>query len=443
MNKPLSITGEWYLPGEEARKYSGTLNYLPGEKLNLVMHGTFELFRRKGSYVPVIYGLTQKGPVTLINTFYTNENWSNNIALSNYLPTFAYIGLHFESPESFKFKDILIQYHGLYSYLGLSGRKFKNLNNKTNWSLEYNGPEAISFKIDEILNGNIIYEGLINSEGNVSNFEEKVWVKLEYQSDIDFSQFSNTLNILRALFSFLSNNICYPTNILLNYTSQSDHVKLYYSNIFIGKHYDINERELVNFKSIRPNISEIIKNWFHSYSKFDAAINIRTHSFYLANSFSDERFFDAVRAIESFHRHSRINTIFELAEYNKLIDSVKKGTNLEDKYQEWFNNRFAFGNEPPLKMRLVQLFQEIPPSIASLITDDFEWFARMVKNTRNYYTHKDNSLKAKTFTQSQQVKATRNIEALLSYFILKEIGIPDDSILSNINNSLEVVVKST
>jgi len=443
LNSALSISGEWYLPGEDDKKYSGTLDYLPGEKLKLVIHGTFELFRRKGSYVPVIYGVTQKGPVTLINTFYTSEKWSNNIALSNYLPTFAYVGLHFHGPESFKFKDVLIQYHGLYSYLGLSGRKFKNLDNNTNWSLDYNVPQPISFEIDEVFTGQIIYEGLINSEQNVSSLEEKVYLKLEYQNEIDFNQFSDTLHNFRSFFSFLSNNICYPINILLNYTSQSSHVKLYYSNIFIGKHYGSNEQELVSFERIRPIISEIIKKWFFNFSRFNAAINIRTHSFYLANSFSDERFFDSVRAIESFHRCSRNNTIFELSEYNRLIVSVKKEISLDVKYHEWFNNRLAFGNEPPLKMRLVELLQEIPPSIVSLITDDIDWFARMVKNTRNYYTHKDDSLRTKTFTQSQQVKATRNIETLLSYFILKEIGVPEDSILTNIKDSLEVVEKST
>ena len=444
MNKPIIISGQWYLPGEPNKTLSGTLEYIPGENISLVIHGTFELFRRKGSYVPIIHGNTQKGPITLVNTFYTRESWSNSIAFSNYRPTFAYIGIHFTATEDLRLRNSLINFHGLYTYLGLSGRKFSNLNNNNNninWTLNYVAPEPIPFNIENNLSGHIFFEGLVNTEEHSAKFEENVWIKLNFNNEIGFVEYSQTLNCLRALFTFLSNKICYPDVILLNYSSSSDNIKLYYSNIFLGKQYGKNEQEIVSFENIKNNISGLFSKWFSYYTRINSAINIRTHSFYLDNSFSDERFFDSVRALESFHRTLRNNSLFEVNEYNRLVDSVKKSVNLETKYQIWFNNRFSFGNEPPLKHRLLGLLNEIPNSISSLITDDIEWFAKIIRNTRNYYTHKSENLQKQVFNQSQQVKATKSIELLLSYFILKEIGIDEEAIEINLKNSLEKVEK--
>lgn len=410
--------------------------------MKLTIHGSFELALKKDGFVPIIHGLTQKGPITLADTFYTRESWSNSVAFSNYLPTYAYLGIHFSTTSPIVFKEILIQFHGLYNYIGTTGKKFNNLTNTTEWSMAYRAPEPIFFTINDQLSGKIVYEGLVNSEDNKSEFEERVWVGLSYQNNIDFESLSKDLNCLRSFFSFLSNRIIYPTNILLNYNSPGDHVKLFYSNIFMEKSYTHNYRELVKFADILGFFSNYVKSWFEKFSVLSPPINIRTHSFYLDQSYTDERFFNTVRALESFHRSSRENFLFPKEEYSALISDIKQNNPLDDKYKEWFNNIFNFGNELPLKMRLLSLFDELPKSIAESLSDDTTWLASMIKNTRNNYAHRSEDRSNKALTKIQQVKSTVSLEALLSFFILKEVGIADEILLPNLVESLEKISKS-
>jgi hypothetical protein len=109
------------------------------------------------------------------------------------------------------------------------------------------------------------------------------------------------------------------------------------------------------------------------------------------------------------------------------IKSIIDSTPIEHK--DWLEQKLAFSNEPALKNRLDDLIHDdIDYWIFFNGKDEGEKFATDVKNTRNYYTHYDESLSKKAFKGEELEFACSHLQLMVEYYLLKEIGLSHESL---------------
>jgi len=78
-------------------------------------------------------------------------------------------------------------------------------------------------------------------------------------------------------------------------------------------------------------------------------------------------------------------------EHAKRLEEIIKAA--PSQHKEWLKNKLAYSNEPSLRKRLKEIFNEIRDVIPKEIFPDEEYFIGKVVDTRNYLTHYDKRLK--------------------------------------------------
>jgi hypothetical protein len=138
------------------------------------------------------------------------------------------------------------------------------------------------------------------------------------------------------------------------------------------------------------------------------------------------------RVLESFHRLRRKNERVNPDDYKEFLKKIKE-VELDSRFKRLLNDRLNYGNEPTFKTRLEELFGELPESIMLLI-DEGKKLAKVVKDTRNYYTHYGDELRDKIPSKSELVSITDNLESMISFILLKEMGVDKEILATNFSN---------
>ena len=180
-----------------------------------------------------------------------------------------------------------------------------------------------------------------------------------------------------------------------------------------------------------------LQNWFEKGEKLKPVIDLYVDVFYQRASY-ERHFLIIVQALEAYHRLTRKNEILPKDEHKLKISSILNSVPLEHK--EWLQARLNFSNEPSLHERLEDLFEPIKDienpnyPMADFLFEfgnkDRTAIIRNIKNTRNYNTHFDESLKKKTVKGNELIYLTSMLIAMLEYYLMKELGLNEKIILN-------------
>ena len=122
-------------------------------------------------------------------------------------------------------------------------------------------------------------------------------------------------------------------------------------------------------------------------------------------------------------------------EHVKRLEEIFKA--VPSQHEEWLKNKLAYGNEPPLRKRLKEIFEEMRVVIPKEIFPDEEYLIGKVVDTRNYLTHYDKKLKKIAAQGEELYDLTKKLERLLKMCILKELGFAHDKIKTVIHRDIK------
>ena len=437
MQDSFEYPGYWWTTNNKDNRIYGTLKYSESSGISLSLIGSFadkleDIFGDTYDNLKIIHGFITDGKnVTLLDSFRT-KNSLGGLPTSIYSSDMVVIGKHYNSKEDIITNELDVNYKYLNEWIGIPIFKGDNqLQSTKQFILTYSIPENHPVKIN---NTNLSLKFKINT-----NSKKSTSISLKQIATINFSnedgiQLDECMNLIHSFGNFLT--LCTgknapPTSITLK-ENDCDNIKIIYNLIDNISELEMNNYHYFLFKyvDIKDNFEKYIKTWFLKKEILSPIIYyfIDAHR---EEVFSEMSFLKLVQALEAFSRRIRNNFKVEQNEHNKIVNRILENI-LEPIDKEWLQSILRYSNEPTLKTRLKDLFNETN-FILEINSSKRKKYIYKVLETRNYYTHFDKS-KENIILNIEEMLASKEIFVImLRIVLLKELGFPNQFIKDNID----------
>jgi len=169
---------------------------------------------------------------------------------------------------------------------------------------------------------------------------------------------------------------------------------------------------------IGTRFEEILRNWEGFHQKHERSMVLLFALSLGLDLYLDSKFLFAVQALELFHRKEWPDGVLPEDEQKARVKSLTDLVD-DDELRKWLTGKLAFSNEFTLKERLEQIIgyagSEIRPALR-------EKFSKVAKDTRNYLTHYNESLKSKAAHDEDMWVLANECASLLEFCMLRALG---------------------
>ncbi|PSL23716.1 ApeA N-terminal domain 1-containing protein [Chitinophaga ginsengisoli] len=445
MRDNFSHKGIWYIPANSEEEIYGTLYFDVDSGARLELHGNFSsnLSKQNGDYFDIIVGKLSSGKGVTLYKCWENSSSTNNAgyATSVWGISIVIIGdAIFETLEELRFSSAEMACHNLNEWIGTTGINIER--NDGGYDIRYSLPDKISFDIDNNVNAHFGFsvKNLNPSRFSVSLNQLVSFVIEPLQGDMHFDDLLKYLITFQDFLTLCSYETSYPIRIHL----QNNVIKWTFNGKEYPTHFDVHYaisakslsqrprtiREfLVNYKDVEGNFDRVLKNWYACSKDIEPVINLLMETFYRVDRFDENRFLNVAQALETFHRRKRKNDVIPDDEHRNRLKEIMSV--IPSGHEDFARGRLCFhSNEPTLHTRLADLVEEFNIETFAKILPDRLAFVKDVKNSRNYYTHYDESTKSKALKKKDLFGLTEKMKLLLIAAVLKEVGFSLDLIES-------------
>lgn len=451
MSELIKYKGRWWLPNDNHNSIPGILNY------NLMDGASLELFGilpyENPRKIEIIHGCTSHGTkITLYSCFQTKRSVTPTIDL-NHSTIYANVifdGIHFESLEGIKFSEISFHCSNLDEWTWTNGFDIDDSENNV-VKIEYKLPPPIKVNVNEdyelVLNP-ITSRPEICLVQNEAIIRQKIYVKIINRN---LQSFEEHFKKIRHIRNFLSLGVGKAVGIIEIfgtvevYNNENGEIvnfsKIRIYNSILQEYYHkkivFPPNMLFNFRMIEKDFDKYLNNWENKKELLDEVFNLYFSTIYNPKMYYEQVFLNFMHAIESYHRKSTSNAKIEDSEHKIRIKSILES--VDEEYRPWLKEKLCFSNEPTLVARLREIINNEIPFISSII-DSNDDFIKKIRDTRNYLTHFDKSLKNKSATGIELIEINSKLKIIIEYYFLIEIGfeasIANDLIVSNNPNPI-------
>ena len=438
MSENIEYIGYWYLPDKKQDELYGKLT-INNNKIDLEVYGgLFDGVKDSINMkeLDVINGFTICGKsITLLNNISLGFKMNMpGTMINKYRSKFMIIGNEYTSIDECILSSISCSYTNLSEWIGISG--FNLEYEKNNICINYSCPDEIAYELDHYtlkINYRLKKTGSLLDEINM-----KQYINIVFEGLLDYN-LDSALKIIYDFSRFLT--LCIgqkisPYNIKAKDKNGKD-VEIKINGVEEISDKKINNNEmLIPFNFIKDNFKDCLTNWNDKKEKLSPVIDyvVDSHSkvFHIPLSF-----IKLVQATETFSRRMRNNCKIDEDEHNSKIEYIISKID-NDEYKEWLIDRLRYSNEPSLSMRLKEIFKEVD-FIISLNSGERKKIVKKIVDTRNYYTHFDESKKDLIMTTEELIYISKYILVILKVLIMKELGLDEASIEGQLKGLNEII----
>ena len=323
--------------------FDGFLTFSPELGAKLKIFGSFKE-HHNDSTKKLIIGQTNEGDLTLLNSYHRKTSTGNSIVTETYEPSIIFEGICALEETQLSFCSTIFRAHNLFQWFDLSGLKITNEGgNSKSYSIDYKSNENIDFYFGEVDSGYISFDAPLTTNGINNRIElfEQSYVTFEYSKPTNYFKILTDISKFISFLTLVTFEQSFPLNIILldeTETSKRKEGKVFESVKCIYKHTKYNEKHkirkswyhLLSYNDISKSFPEIIMNCFNVYHEMDSVITLLTNFFRNKYLFSEERFMECIRAIESFHRINYENRKLPKNKYKELVSQVITNSNLKN-----------------------------------------------------------------------------------------------------------------
>lgn len=449
MVEKISYKGDWQVPKSE-HWFSGTLTFDPDNGAELETVGSFQsMFDR--TLIPLIWGRTSDGWVTLIETRRSHGQASNDtrMEVSVYKSAFIFAGKNFESTAT-TFDAVKVSFFNLLEWLDPKG--IEEDRNYPSYKLIYTRPDPIEFRCHATCQGCIDFSlggKYINEQLDVRLYQNSV-VHFRYDTPRHYTDILSDIFVFVRLITFCTYEQSYPMTIEFTRGDITDEfvdgrlkktilkpIQCFYQNAFYKSTYKQRKwhQHLIPFQALAGKFPSVVEKWFLQSVQNPQSIELFLRFLIDQYSFSVERFMDIAKAIEIFHRlhyTGGVRPKEEFKEWRKRFFSPS----LSSEETDWLKEKLAYANEPSLRQRVQVLVQDYAFAYFDERVGDRDEFCRQVVNSRNYYTHFGEQVADRALKGKDLFDLTENLKLLLIAGLLRNLDVS----ISAIDESVRRVV---
>lgn len=180
---------------------------------------------------------------------------------------------------------------------------------------------------------------------------------------------------------------------------------------------------LFSMADTEGRFTDMLTNWLSKAEILAPVYSTYFGPLYNDRLFNEFRFLSLIQALETYHRRTINNFSLSSEEFKKRTTAVLAGT--PEEYKKWIKQKLAFANEPSLHDRLKDILGVLGPLPMKFIPNQ-DAFCQRVRDTRNYYTHYGEKLKAKAATRDELWWITQRLVMLADLCLLRELGFSHD-----------------
>jgi hypothetical protein len=444
LDENVEYVGEWWLPEKPNQRFSGKLIVSSENRGNLYLHAfqlkTLDLPERK---TDLILGCTLNGKkITLYQCYLKNKKSHYGEASTEeyeFFSVFIFIGVHFTKVEDITFKKINVQYLNLKIWADISGFKIPPYWKKNRISIKFALPKSIDIATDGVFQISVSFSAspltLTHPQTEVA-IEQNTWISFTPSTSQKLEEYMNMMQVMQNFLTLAMSEPTYP--VVLEGQSESEKVDLegtiIYPEIkifFLQPIYKSPELESLSRYNMLFTLKEIlsrkkvVKNWFKKRELLQPACDAYFSTLYQRGMYLNNKLLNLTQALESYHRRVMKNIELPKKEHEKRIKKILE--NAPSVYTDWLDGKLKYSNEPTLRKRLKDIWNQCPPNISGKLGTKNTFIDKTV-NTRNYWTHLDDDNKSKAATGIELSYLTLKLRILIVVCFLKEMGFTPDEI---------------
>jgi hypothetical protein len=466
----IKLRGKWYLPENPDHKVDGVLTGSEVDGYQLTLCGSVNPKESVGSHlvgespetVPLIHGDTFAGLVTLCDVFSAGmkvmHGGAGTLHEFRYCPAMFLKGVHVEAGTGqICFSKISSKLSVLCDWI--DARVFSDnwlemlKEDRSRLDIKFKFPNDILVYENDLYSINLKFvfaaPGRRIGQNDVRIDWEPYFVIESKGEELPLrgTDGPNYSTIIAALNQFLvvaTFGACYPFGIV-GYSAQFEEVptgdseKTHKTQIEVHREYHCtpakheSQKILFPWKSVADKPSVYFGNWFEIFPMLRGPIALFIDSISRKNSYTPERFFNLVLALEGLHRFKFPEMSVVTETHTDRITGIVDAVPPPDK--KWLSQKLEYSHEPSLRRRLKDL--------AMQFRDVFEWLVGAEGNARQ---KKEWSLKVTgAIADSRNALAhslpepgkdpgiryyhlTGIAELLMAMHLMKEIGFDDEAI---------------
>ena len=457
-------TGYWWIPSFPDNQIPGSIKISEQNEITLELLGTLprndeqlhsELLDKK-TY-EIILGFTREGKrITIFqaNCCHSSGNYPG-INSEIYNINYFLIGVHYRKPEEMKFFKLGVRYSHLSIWTYLGGPTFlESFNNRVSEDKDLFNSDLPELRATTTKGEVKICVG-INREAQNFNLEvtkkktSSIIIKPLTELSID-EYYDDYLYPLQNFLTLATNQKNLVTELIVfshhgekfnhsYYDSSEEPIKIKVIARFIYEKEEGNKISpylIFSLRDIENEFSLYIQKWLNITDEIQHICDIYFGLKYTESiDFMESYFLSIAQAVESYHR-LKINTLKTSSQDHKdkleeIYDAVP------EKHRDWLKEKLAFSHEPTLKDRLDELITIHKGIIQPFLCDanNINNFTKRIKNTRNYYTHYDQSLDGKYAKGSELFRLAQVLSFLLLSCLLSELGCTSERCVELVSKS--------
>lgn len=442
LTKTYSRSGYFWLPSLDAAKVPGILTITDGGDIELEVVGLLgdvqSALMGDGKLGRIVGHIEKDGLVTLDGCFYRKRAVAfGSIAKSLVRASTAFIGVGYEQDEETTFNKFHFSVEGLDEWVGITGIKLTYGIDMRSVNIAYEPLEEITFDLEGDLRLRISFGWTLPGP---SLTEAKVTHRTYFQI---LSDQARPLRDFQSYAHKLTNLVCFASDetvSLQDVSVTSDDIsreggngkfypapiKVFYQSLPFAKNKPRIDSHSMLFKfgQIKHDASRILRNWLSACHEVEPAMNLYFAAKTGAHRYLEGRFLSLAQAIETYHRRTSSERLWDESEFNALVEELVD--TCRDDRKDWLYGRLRHGNEISLGTRVKRIIEPFKGKFGT--AKDRNRLIRDIVDTRNYLTHFDPSLADRAAGGQQLWVLCTRLEAIIQLHFLQALGFTSDEI---------------
>ncbi len=449
--------GSWWLPAHPSHTVSGTLTFSQAKGFRLKLIGKLDTPAEDSSVAgghplgpasqpfPLIVGATTDGKqISLVDCHQVRSQYhSKGGGVEEYTASVAYVGIELNSLEEARFYKAQVRFSRLSDWVARFGFDARVTHHKVDNREQFEKYE-LTYRLPDDLRAVTAHDAISvfftfhrkQTRLRAVELHQSTGIRIEPERELTLDELktrfvqplANLLTLATNRPNAITELVVYARGNYLEVPGHDDYaipIQVIFRQVSFEAESDtpLLPQDMLFTLADVDDFQGMVECWLTASGELDSVCNLFFGVQYSPQMYVEHRFLSLVQALESYHRRRWPNDVLPKAQHKQRVEAILERT--PEEYRSWLRELLNFSNEPRLAQRLSDLVAYVGPAIAPLVRDPAA-FVKVVKDTRNYYTHYDKTLARKAADQLDLYWLAQTLSYLLQGCLLRELGLSLD-----------------